>query len=59
MAKPKNHGKDWSNTDVKKLRGLAKKGETTPIIAKNLKRTTSAVRNKASEKRISLKPKDK
>lgn len=59
MAKPKNHGKDWSNTDVKNLRELAKKGATTSTIAKNLKRTTSAVRTKASEKKISLKPKDK
>lgn len=57
-GKPKNHGKEWTNKDVKKLRGLANMGTTTPQIAHELGRTVGAVRNEASDKNITLKPKD-
>ena len=52
-------GTEWSGSDVKKLKDLAKQGKTTPTIAKDLGRTKSAIYSKASEKNISLKPKDK
>ena len=41
------------------MQTLAKSGIKTPDIAENLGRTESAVRTKASEKGISLKPRDK
>lgn len=51
-------GRIWTNDDLKKLRNLAKKGISTPEIAKELKRTKVAIYNKASDKNIKLKPKD-
>lgn len=57
MAKtPKNHGKDWSRGDLRELRKLAKGNTPTGLIAYKLGRTNDAVRSKASEKSISLKP---
>lgn len=57
--KPKNTGREWSNSDVQKLRQMAKQNVDTDVIAKNLQRTKSAVYNKASEIDVSLKPKDR
>lgn len=57
MAKtPANHGKQWSNPEVRELRQLAKGNTPTRVIALKLKRTPDAVQAKASEKNISLKP---
>lgn len=44
--------------DIEKLKELAALNTPTPDIAKELKRSESAVRTKASVKNISLKPKD-
>lgn len=55
---PKNHGKHWTKKDVEKIKELANQGKTTVQIAKDLGRTDSAIRNKADEKKISLKAVD-
>ena len=56
MAKPKNHNKEWTKQQVQKLENLADKNTPTRLIAWELDRTPAAVRNKASEENISLKP---
>ncbi|HAH56258.1 MAG TPA: hypothetical protein DCM02_13505 [Flavobacterium sp.] len=57
MAKtPKNHGKSWSNQDVSKLEKLVKGNTPTGLLAYELGRTEEAIRAKASELEISLKP---
>lgn len=53
---PPNHGKDWSKTDVKQLEKLADGNTPTGLIAHKMGRTEAAIRNKASEEDISLKP---
>ncbi|MDO9542350.1 MAG: hypothetical protein Q7J98_08510 [Kiritimatiellia bacterium] len=52
----RNTGKQWSSTDVSKLRQLARENTPTRVIGLKLKRTPAAVQSKASEKSISLKP---
>lgn len=60
MAKrPENHNKDWNGGDDRQIREMVKRGDNTTDIAKQLGRTESALRNHASEKNISLRPKDK
>lgn len=55
MAKgPKNHGSDWTPTDVKQLKQLAKGNTPTRIAAVKLGRTPAAVQQKASVERISF-----
>jgi len=57
MAKtPGNHGKHWSRSDVRQLKTLAKENTPTRVIGLKLSRTEDAVRGKASEEGISLKP---
>lgn len=57
MAKrPINHGKHWSDAEVKKLEKLAKGNTPTGLIAYELQRTDDAIRAKASQEEISLKP---
>jgi len=56
MTDPKNHGKQWTNPDVKKLKDLSKGNTPTGLIAYKLGRTEDAVRSKANEVNISLKP---
>jgi hypothetical protein len=57
MAKtPKNHGKSWTNQDVSKLEKLVKGNTPTGLLAYELGRTQEAIRAKASELEISLKP---
>jgi hypothetical protein len=57
MAKtPANHGKQWSNGEVRELRQLATGNTPTRVIALKLERTPDAVQSKASEENISLKP---
>lgn len=55
----RNKGKDWTSADVKQLRELARGNTPTPVAAFKLGRTPDAVRNKASEEGISLKPTNK
>ena len=59
MPNPKKSGKDWSIDDVAKLKHLARINTSTPRIANRLGRSEVAVRNKASQLKVSLKPKDK
>jgi hypothetical protein len=57
MAKtPSNHGKQWSQQDVTQLKQLAKGNTPTGLIAYKMGRTEDAVRTKASDASISLKP---
>lgn len=57
MAKTlKNHGKDWKPGDVCELRKLAAGNTPTRVIGLKLGRTEDAVRSKAGQKSISLKP---
>lgn len=58
MKKPINSGKPWNKKEIKQIEKKASSGETTKNIAKDLRRTQSAVRSKASEEGISLKPID-
>jgi hypothetical protein len=57
MAKyTRNSGKSWTKKDVNNLRQLAKENTPTRVIGLKLGRTENAVRNKAAENKISLKP---
>ncbi len=57
MAKStRKSGSRWSQTDVTTLRTLAKKNTPTRVIGFKLGRTENAVRTKASETGVSLKP---
>lgn len=51
-----NRGNEWSSEDLRALRELAAAGTPLESIATSLRRTTSAVRNKAGMHGISLKP---
>ncbi len=52
----RNAGKQWSPSDVEKLRELAKDNTPTRVIGLKLGRTEDGVRNKAQEEDISLAP---
>ena len=54
MAKPKNHGKEWTSKDLSDLKKMAKANKATTTIAKNLGRTEASIRSKANEKKITL-----
>ncbi|HWV44313.1 hypothetical protein [Pseudorhodoplanes sp.] len=57
MAKyNRNSGKDWSSNEIKQLRREARENTPTRVIGLHLGRTENAVRNKASEEGVSLKP---
>jgi hypothetical protein len=57
MAKyTRNSGKEWTSKEVSNLRNLAKENTPTRVIGLKLGRTENAVRSKASENNISLKP---
>lgn len=51
-----NSGKRWTPEDVSSLRKLAAQNTPSRVIGLKLKRTEDAVRTKASEDRLSLKP---
>jgi hypothetical protein len=53
---PENDGKPWSKDDVQQLRRLAEQNTPTRVIGLKLGRTEDAVRSKAHERDISLKP---
>lgn len=53
---PKNSGKQWTDQQVKQLKELAKENTPTRVIGLKLGRTEEAVRSKASEENVSLKP---
>jgi len=52
----RNTGKEWTRTDVKQLRELAKDNTPTRVIGLKLGRTENSVRSKAGSESISLKP---
>ena len=52
----RNSGKTWEHNQVSTLRELAVKNTPTRVIGLKLGRTEDAVRSKASEEGISLKP---
>jgi hypothetical protein len=52
----RNAGKAWTPIETKSLKSLAKGNTPTRVIGLKLGRTEGAVRTKASEKGISLKP---
>ena len=52
----RNTGKQWTSSDVKDLRQMAKENTPTRVMGFKLGRTPAAVQSKASEKGISLKP---
>jgi hypothetical protein len=52
----RNSGNKWSRSEVSQLRQLAKQNTPTRVIGLKLGRTENAVRTKASEEDISLKP---
>lgn len=56
---PKKAGDKWTKTDTQQIGVLARKGKSTPQIARKLGRTEAAVRQRASHSAISLKPKDR
>jgi len=52
----RNTGKHWSNSDVANLRHLARQNTPTREIGLKIGRTEAAVRTKAAEEDVSLKP---
>ena len=52
----RNTGKPWTSQDVAQLYDLAKGNTPTRVIGLKLGRTEDAVRTKASDERVSLKP---
>lgn len=52
----RNSGNQWSSSEVSRLRSLARENTPTRVIGLKLGRTEDAVRTKASEESISLKP---
>jgi hypothetical protein len=57
MAKStRNRGSRWSGTDEKKLAALAGRNTPTRVIGLKLGRTEAAVRSKAGQFGVSLKP---
>lgn len=52
----RNTGKPWSASEVSRLRTLAAQDTPTRVIGLDLGRTEDAVRTRASQERISLKP---
>lgn len=55
-TQPKNHGKSWTDADVKQLKQLAKENTPTRVVGLKMGRTPEAVQAKAQEEGISLKP---
>lgn len=53
---PKNHQQRWTKNQVNELENLAERNTPTRVMALKLGRTEDAIRNKASEEDISLKP---
>lgn len=54
--KPANSGKDWSRVDVTQLRKEIRKNTPTRVMGIHLKRSPSAVQQKANELGLSTNP---
>lgn len=57
--KPVNQGKAWNQKQEVQLKKLVKGNTPTPLIAYKLGRTSEAVRSKAQDLGVSLKPTNK
>lgn len=57
--KPDHRGEQWTESQVERLENLAERNTPTPLISDVLGRTEDAIRSKASEEDISLKPVNK
>ena len=53
---PMNSGKQWTKEEVRQLKELARENTPTRVIGLKLGRSEDAVRSKAAEQDISLKP---
>lgn len=53
---PTNHGKPWTPAQENQLKKLAEQNTPTRVMGIKLQRTEDAIRSKASELDISLKP---
>lgn len=56
MGKPRRHNESWTREQDGQLAKLASENTPTRVIGLKLGRTEGAVRQRASEKRVSLKP---
>ena len=56
---PTQHRAEWTKEHVAEFKKMVKGNTPTPLIAYHLDRTESAVRNKAREMGLSLKPTNK
>ena len=54
--RPVNAGKHWTGEDISKLRQLARENTPTRVMGLKLNRTAEAVRGKANDIGLSLKP---
>ncbi|MDV3557478.1 hypothetical protein CMU76_17250 [Elizabethkingia anophelis] len=54
--KPENHGKQWTDDEIEKLKKLADGNTPTGIIGLKLGRTADSITSKASQQGISLQP---
>ncbi len=52
----RNSGKEWTSKDISDLGSLARENTPTRVIGLKLGRTEAAVRTKAADKGVSLKP---
>ena len=52
----RNSGKEWTSKEIADLRSLANQNTPTRVIGLKLGRTETAIRTKAADKGISLKP---
>jgi hypothetical protein len=52
----RNSGREWTPQEVRELRNLAAENTPTRVIGLKLGRTEDAVRTRASDENISLKP---
>jgi len=52
----RNSGNEWKPSEVKQLRQEARQNTPTRVIGLHLGRSENAIRNKASEVGVSLKP---
>jgi hypothetical protein len=56
VSSKKNKSKPWTRSEVSQLKTLAKRNTPTRVISLKLGRTEKAVRSKAKQEGISLKP---
>ena len=55
-TKRRPRSKSWSSTDERQFRQLVRQSTPTRVIARKLRRTPQAIRSKAHQMRMSLRP---